>query len=188
MGKSGFGKRRSKLEDAFFAERDKELLQALREKAATAERKKALADATGIHDENLIEQLDQLDFSGETLAALSLVPLVVVAWSDGSIEDKERQAVLEAAEQRGIEKDHIAHELLERWLKQKPDAKLLEVWKGYATALMLTLSPPAAKALREDLMDRARAVALAAGGFLGLGNKISKAEQAVLDELEKAMQ
>ena len=67
------------MEDKFFAERDRELLQALRDEAACKERKKALADASGIDDDALLDQLDEHEFHGETLAALSLVPLIAVA-------------------------------------------------------------------------------------------------------------
>jgi hypothetical protein len=44
----------------------------------------------------------------------------------------------------------------------------------------------AKQALKQDLLGRARVVAEAAGGFLGLGTRISSAEQAVLTELEQA--
>lgn len=174
------------LEDKFFAERDRELLQALRDEAATKERKKALADASGITDDALLDQLDEHEFHGETLAALSLVPLIAVAWADGNVDVKEREAILGAAEQKGIEKELPAHELLERWLARKPDNKLLDIWKGYVATLSQTLSEPAKKALKEDLLGRARTVAEAAGGLLGFGNKVSKSEEAVLDDLEQA--
>ena len=186
MQKGSISGRRRELEEKFFSERDQQLLQALREKATSKERKRALAEASGIADEDLLGQLDRLEVCGETLAALSLVPLIAVAWADGSIDVKERQAVLAAAEQRGIEKEHAGYQLLERWLAKKPDAKLLGVWKGYVAELCPTLSEPARNALKEDVLGRARAVAETAGGLLGLGNKVSKSEQAVLGELEEA--
>ncbi|NQT11268.1 MAG: hypothetical protein HQ582_00875 [Planctomycetes bacterium] len=176
------------LEDKFFAERDQELLQALRDEAACKERKKALADASGIADDALLDQFDELDFNCETLAALSLVPLIAVAWADGNVDVKERRAVLDAAEQKGMDKGLPACQLLERWLARKPDDALLAAWKGYVGALSQTLSEPAKKALKEDLLGRARAVAEAAGGLLGFGNKVAKSEEAVLDDLEQAFQ
>jgi len=186
MTTGGFSGRRRDLEEKFFAERDKELLQALREKTASQERKKALAEASGVDDEDLVDQLDQLDITGETLVALSMVPLIAVAWADGTIDAKERRAVLTAAQQRGMEKEHAGYQLLDRWLCQKPDPMLLEVWKGYVTALSPKLTEPARIALKADLLGRARAVAEAAGGLLGFGNKVSQSEQAALDELEQA--
>ncbi len=186
MKKGSISGGRSMLEEKFFAERDRELLQALREEAASKERKKALADASGIADDALLDQLDELDLHGETLAALSLVPLIAVAWADGNVDVKERRAVLDAAEQKGIEKELPAYQLLERWLARKPDDKLMAVWKGYVATLSQKLSEPAKKALKEDLLGRARSVAEAAGGLLGFGNKVSKSEEAVLDDLEQA--
>jgi hypothetical protein len=190
MSKRSFSGHRRNLEEKFFLERDIELLRALREKAASEKRKEALAEASGIADEELLDQLDELDVSAETVAALFLIPLIAVAWADGSVDAAERRAVLAAAEQKGIRKNHPGYQLLESWLKQKPDVELVAVWKGYAAALSQTLHQAAKDALKhalkEDLLGRARAVAQAAGGLLGLGSKISKSEQAVLSELEHA--
>lgn len=187
MKKGSFGSRRRELEEKFFQERDRELLQAMREKTATRQRRKALADASGITDEGLLDQLDQRDIGAETIAALSLFPLIAVAWADGSIDAKERRAVVTAAEQGGMEKGHPGHELLEHWLDKKPDAGLMAAWKDYVAALSQTLSEPAKRALKEDVLGRARSVAETAGGLLGFGNKVSKSEQAVLDELGQAL-
>ncbi len=187
MKKGGISTRRRELEEKFFHDRDQELLQALREKTASQERKKALAEASGISDAELLDRLDELDVSPETLAALSLVPLIAVAWADGKLDDKERKAVLEAAAQKGIDAEHPASPLLKDWLRQKPAATLVDVWKLYAAALAQSLDEASKTALKDDLLGRAGAVAEAAGGLLGFGNKVSKSEQAVLDELEQAL-
>ncbi|MBN1589038.1 MAG: hypothetical protein JW888_05955, partial [Pirellulales bacterium] len=92
-----------------------------------------------------------------------------------------------AAEQRGIDPDHPGHKLLEDWLQQKPDAGLLVVWKDYVAALTQVLDDAGKATLEEEVLGRARDVAEAAGGLLGLGNKISKSEQAVLDDLDAAL-
>ncbi len=174
------------MEDSFFRQRDQELLQALREETASKQRRQALSEASGIVDGDLLDRLHELNVSRETLAALCLVPLIAVAWADGTIDAKERRAVLDAAEQKGIAGEHPGYQLLESWLKQKPDAKLLASWKGYVATLSQTLNEAAANALKQDILGRARAVAEAAGGLLGLGNRVSKPEQAALDDLEQA--
>ena len=186
MGKEGFAGRSSELEEKFFRQKDQELIRAMREKTATMERKKALAEASGIQHEELLDQLDQLEISAETVAALSLVPLVAVAWADGKLDDKERAAVLAAAEQTGLKDDHPAYGLLDSWLKQKPDRKLAGVWYDYISALCDNLSPEAKDELCKELLGRTRTVAEATGGLLGLGSKISQSEQAVLDKLARA--
>jgi len=115
------------------------------------ERKEALAEASGIADQDLLDQLQQLDIGAETVAALSLVPLIAVAWADGSIDLKERRAVLAAAEQKGIGTEHPGYPLLERWLQEPPDPALLAAWKHYVSTLSETLNEAALNALREDL-------------------------------------
>ena len=67
-------------------------------------------------------------------------------------------------------------------------AELLAAWKSYVAALSEALSQEALTDLKNDLLGRAKLVAEAAGGMLGLGNKISKSEQAMLDELAQAFE
>jgi hypothetical protein len=185
MSRGGFSGRRKELEESFFGEQDRKLLAAIREKEASRERKKALGEASGICDDALLDQLHELDLCSETLVALSLVPLIAVAWADGNVDVKERQAVLTAAEQKGVEADHPAHKFLECWLEKQPDPHLMETWKAYVSTLLESLDADARSALKEDLLGRARAVAEAAGGLMGLGKRVSKVEQAVLNDLEE---
>jgi hypothetical protein len=101
------------------------------------------------------------------------------------MHDEERAAVLRAAEESGIDAGSPAHELLVSWLEKRPGRELLAAWKSYVEALVAELAPEERQALRHELLDRARAVAESAGGFLGIG-KVSDAERAVLAELEAA--
>ncbi|NLX95144.1 MAG: hypothetical protein GXY83_03100 [Rhodopirellula sp.] len=187
MSTGGFSGRTRELQDVFFKQRDEQLLQALREQAATKEAKKALADATGILDEHLIDHLHALGVSDETLAAVTLIPLITMAWADGNIDARERRAVLAAAEEQGLAAGHPGHQLLERWLERKPEPRLLEAWKSYVLALGENLGATDRNELKREILARARGVAEAAGGLLGFGGKVSKAEQAALDDLEKSL-
>ena len=82
--------------------------------------------------------------------------------------------------------DSPGHQLLEGWLGHRPDGRLLEAWGEYIVGLCSKLEPSEKHALRDEVIGRARAVARATGGFLGLGNPISAEEEIVLQELEKA--
>jgi hypothetical protein len=178
--------RRRALEESFFSKQNELLRQKLREKETNRAEKDALAEVSGINDEQTLSRLLDLRISSETLAALYLVPLVEVAWADGTIKAKERTALLEAAEKSGMPHDSPSYQLLDEWLGHRPKAELLEAWKQYIGAITESMDHAQKQALRRDLVGRARAVAEAAGGFLGLGSKVSAAEQAVLDELEAA--
>lgn len=173
------------LEDSFFHAQDEKLLNEFRQQLATKELKDQLADCSGIHDQNVLDRLLELNIRPQTLAALSLVPLIEVAWADGKMPDKNRTAVLEAAERMGIAPQDDAHQLLEAWLKQRPGADLLQGWKQYVRALCDKLDAAAQERLKHDLLDRAQKIAEAAGGVLGMG-RVSAAEKAKLAELDRA--
>ena len=186
LKKDFLGDRRKSLEDEFFSKENQRLLDALRKKEAAEARKDALSAASGIDNADVLDQLDQHDIEPQTVAALAVVPLVVVAWADGQLEEKERLAVIAGAEAAGIQVGSPSHVLLGSWLEQPPADRLLEVWKDYVAALCETLDRSAVQVLKKDILDRARGVAAAAGGFLGFGSKVSDVERAVLDELEAA--
>jgi len=177
--------RRRSLEEAFFAKKNRELMERLRRQQETEEYMLALRVASGIQDEELLERLHALGMSAETVAALSLVPLVEVAWADGGVAAAEREAVLRAAHAVGIASGSDAEALLDQWLEERPPAEVVDAWKEYISALAAELGPDALSALETEVMERARRVAAAAGGFLGAG-AVSGKETDKLDELSRA--
>jgi hypothetical protein len=63
----------------------------------------------------------------------------------------------------------------------------VDAWKRHVRALWPSLSPKERDEIRASAIERARSVAEAAGGFLGLTSKISPKEKAVLDELARIL-
>lgn len=177
--------RKKALEEEFFARHERELMERVRHEAEAKERKEALAEASGIRDEEVIDRLAALGLDAGTVAALGLVPLVEVAWADRELHEKEREAVLRAAGDAGATDGTAAHTLLLSWLNKRPGPELLAAWKGYVGALVESLDVAERQALRDGILGRARSVAEAAGGFLGVG-KVSDAEEKKLQELEAA--
>lgn len=175
------------LEDMFFAEHSKRLNEEARHAEERGHALLRLQEASGISDAKVLDELLSLHIHPETLAALSLIPLIEVSWSDGEIDAKECKAILKTAEARGISKKSAAHDLLEKWLHKKPSAAMLTAWRTYARALLTALPPEAQSALRDDILMKARNVAEAAGGFWGLGNRVSDKEQAALDSIRDAL-
>ncbi|TCI00187.1 hypothetical protein EJV46_05945 [Roseococcus sp. SYP-B2431] len=178
--------RRSGLEEAFFAQQNEELRRRIADAGAQSDRRAALAAASHIQDPAVLDRLLQLGLSAGTLSALTLVPLVLVAWADGDLSDLERNAVMEAAATEGIHQDHPSHALLEGWLRVKPGPQLVAAWKDYVRALAQPLDLEARRQLEVQVMDKARQVADAAGGFLGLTSRISVAEREMLSDLSAA--
>ncbi len=170
------------LEESFFLEQDKVLVEKLRALKRMTESKEALAQVSGIKNDAILAKLVQLDVKPEIVAALAAVPLVEVAWADGKIDPEERTAVLEHADGQGIKPGTIERELLERWLDHRPEPQLLEAWQTYVEGLCEGLTAEERKQLQDQLLHATRATAEASGGFLGMG-KVSAAEQRKLDQL-----
>ena len=171
------------LEDSFFAKENERILLELRAVKARDEKRKEFREYLNIDSEEIINALVDLEVEPETLVAFSLVPLVEVAWADGQIQPKERDAIIKAAIEQGVEEGSPTCALLRNWLQTKPEVMLLEVWKGYIEELKGSLAPRSREHLKSGTMGRARAIAEAAGGFLGVAS-ISAAEKKMLEELE----
>jgi len=182
MSKNVFKDRESALEYEFFHRVDDELLARLKAKMDFEQQEHALADATGIKDEAVLAELVELGISSETIFALSLLPLIWVAWADGKIADKERDAILQAAHSTGHERDTASHHLINEWLNHEPAETLKTAWKDYVHALCETVSPDIKAMIKRDVVERSRKVAESAGGILGF-HKISEKQQAVLKEV-----
>src|SRR5262249_52837952 len=115
-----FRQRERSLEEAFFKDRDSKLIEKMRLELEAFEEKKKLAHVSGIVEERVLHHLAQAGVRAETLAAVSLIPLVEVAWVDGSVSPEERDAVLNAAANQGVHPDSAPYEILKSWLKERP--------------------------------------------------------------------
>jgi hypothetical protein len=144
-----------------------------------------LEAATGIKDPQILERLMELEVRGETMAAFALYPLVEVAWADGKLDRAERDAILAAAVRDGIEAGSPSYEMLESLMADGPTEARRKVWFAYAKDLVGRLDPAERRTVREALLERARAVAEASGGLLGLG-RVSAKEQRILDAIAEA--
>ena len=178
--------RRIELEEKFFAKQNQELVEKLKAQKQKALDKAGIQEITGIQNDEVLEKLVSLKMDRETISALSLFPLIQVAWADGAVDAKEQAAVLAAANASGILKGSSAHTLLEGWLKLKPPAALENAWANYVKALVEGMKAEDKALLKNELLGKARSVAEASGGILGMGAKISKAEGDALKKLEAA--
>ena len=184
MAKEFLGDRRTAFEEMFFAKQEAKVLSELRQERERKAAVEALARASGIDDPDLLTRLVDLGIDARSWTALSLVPLVEVAWADGTIDEKERAAILAAAVEHGLHRTSPGYVLLESFLHDRPDAALFASWGGAMTEFAAQLTPAERAEVRAQIVDRARKVARAAGGMLGIAS-ISDAEKRVLAALER---
>jgi uncharacterized tellurite resistance protein B-like protein len=184
MSQDFLADRRKSLEEAFFAKQDAKLVAQLRQERERSLAIAALRGASNIEDPELLGRLVDLGIDARSWTALALVPLVEVAWADGSVEPKERDAILAMAREHGVAPGSPGEALLESFLAQRPDPAVFASWGSYVTELMAHLTADERAAMHARLVERARKVARAAGGILGLAS-ISEAEKRVIAALEK---
>ena len=181
-----FEERRRSLENEFFAEQDKKLLDKMRSELRALEARRQLTQVTGIAEEKVLKDLMDLGIQAEALTAVGMIPMIEVAWADGTLTEDERAKILKFADANGIKAGTAAHALLDKWLKRRPDQKFLKSWKEYVAELKKVMPSDSFAKVRDMAWDRCNAVARASGGILGVG-KVSKAEQAKLDEIAHAL-
>ncbi len=179
-------KDRRRMEEEFFLKQNSELIKRLEEKKANESMKDDIGRMLGIDDDEVIQVIIALDINVATLNALSLIPLIEVAWADGQMDPNERKAILKAAQENNIEQGTDSYHLLSDWLDKKPENRLFEVWEEYIGAFCIEMKSEDRSCLQRGLIEKARKVATSAGGFMGLTSKISKAEEKVLERLETA--
>ena len=135
-------------------------------------------------DLELCDRLIRIGVTASTGAALALVPVIAVAWADGTIQDPERLAILGGSDDYGFSQPEC-RQLLEHWLRVRPAPSMMAAWVGYVRALARVMSSGDHDELRDSLVNLCRGVAAAAGGVAGF-RKVSSAEEKVLDQIHAA--
>lgn len=185
MATESLDDRRKALEEQFFQKHEKELVQKLKDAAAKKSSKEEIQKLTGISDEQVLETLADLKLGGAATLVMSLYPVIAIAWADGKLDAKERTAIDEACKGIGLEQGSPAWEYLTKWLDEKPEPSWHELWSGYVKALCEKMKPDDKALLKATVLGRARTVAEASGGFLGVAFRVSDAEERVLKKLEQ---
>ncbi|MCB9675590.1 MAG: FHA domain-containing protein [Alphaproteobacteria bacterium] len=137
-------------------------------------------------DDRLLRELKFLGIDETTVELLALLPLVQVAWADGTVQDGERELILELARSRY----HLtpdATTMLEDWLSHPPSERYLARGRRALIALAheredFDLDP---KQL-DDVVEFSKAVAKAAGGFMGF-RTIDLDEALALEDIAAAL-
>ncbi len=170
------------LEDSFFRDLDATLIERMRAEAQDEASRKQLANQAGITDPTLLAELGHQGVTIESLVALALVPMVLVAWADRGVSDDERASIVAEARKLGIHENSIADQLLASWLRIRPTKELSDAWKRYTHGLLATMAEASKRTYIDDVVKKMTAVAKASGGVLGFGT-VSDLEATTIKQL-----
>ena len=164
--------RKNKKEEEYFRKQEKELVEKMQTDKTRESERLEMASALGAADLDIVSALQELGYTPATVSLLYLVPLIQVAWAEGSVSKHERQLILEAAGARGIEFGSTAYECLTEWLNVRPMEEFFERTLRVISVLLQTLPQQQRENSKRDLVSYCAKVAEASGGFIGfLGSR-----------------
>ncbi len=168
------------IEDEFFWKKDKELIEKMRRAAAASEARAKMGEKTGLTDPEMLQELETLGFTPETVVLLPLVPLVEMAWAEGGVTPAERQLIVRLVRARGVDEGGVADRQLSDWLDHRPGQQMFTHAARLIRAMLV--APGHGDLTVDDLVAHCEAIADASGGILGLGiiGRISAGERQLL--------
>jgi hypothetical protein len=187
--KDAFGDRRRSFEEEYFRKREQEVIEKMRRRSEAEAERRRLGEQAGVADEEILQDLQALGYTPETVMLLHLVPLVQMAWAEGGVSNRERDLIIQAARARGIEAGSAADRQLAGWLSHRPSDELFEKTLRVIGGILQARPAEERDASHRDLLSFCTAIASASGGVLGF-RAVSDEERQILarisEELERA--
>ncbi len=128
---------------------------------AEKEERISMSQNLRLEDEAVLDELLECDFRGDTAVALTLVPLVSLAWIDGRVSKNEQREILAEATRSGIQQDSPAYAKLVQWFQSYSPQPLETLWGHFVSAYLKTLSPQSRFAFIEHQKAQMRRVVVA---------------------------
>ncbi len=171
-----------KREEEYFRRKDRELIEKMRRSSEAARSRKALEDETGLHDPAMLQELEDLGFTPETIALLPFVPILQVAWARRGVSATERRTVVALARARGIADGSAADHQLKTWLDQRPSSEIFHKAMRLIAAMVEHPEESHDHLTADQLLKYCEQIAHASGGLFGIGS-VSAEEQEAMQEI-----
>jgi len=141
-----------------------------------------------VDDNELKAGLRRLGLDSGSSRVLALLPLVIVAWADGTVQRSERREIERIAADMGLAPTEREQQVLRRWLSAAPGRAEQRIGLHVLDALARTAGgddwqPEALDAV----VGLCFLVAEAAGGMFGLAEPISDTERAAISDIARRL-
>jgi hypothetical protein len=187
--RDAFAERGRSLEEEYFHRKEREVIDKMRVRAAAEEQRRRLGEKAGVADEEVLNDLQALGYTPETVMLLYLVPVIQTAWAEGGVSEKERSLILKAARSRGIDEGTPCDQQLNMWLSKRPSDEMFEKTLRAIRTILQAQPAVEREESEKDLLSLATAIASASGGIVGF-RAVSDEERQILthinDELKKS--
>ena len=173
--------------DEYFHKHDAELIDEMRRRAAFEERRRRVAEACQTRDPRVLDALERLGYDQTTIELLYFVPLVHVAWIDGSVSAAERNRILVMAGLHGLRENAAASQKLLAWLDQRPSDAFFEGTLHAIRALFDELPETERQTRKQSLLHSMREVAFASCGIVGWRTKLCITKRSLIRKVAKLL-
>jgi len=175
-------------EREYFRRLDVELIDDMRRRAAFEERRQRMAEACQTGDPRVLDALEQLGYDRTTVRLLYLVPLVQVAWVDGSVDQAERNRILVIAGLTGLKENIPAYQQLLVWLDRRPSDEFFQGTLLAIRSIFEKLPAEEWRARKESLVRSCREVAFASCGLFGWKSRICLIKRGLIREIGRLLE
>jgi len=175
-------------ETEYFHRLDVELIDDMRRRAAFEERRQRMAEACQTGDSRVLDALERLGYDRTTVRLLYLVPLVQVAWVDGSVDQAERNRILVIAGLKGLKENIPAYQQLLSWLDRRPSDEFFQGTLQVIRSIFETLPAEEWRARKESLVRSCREVAFASCGLFGWKSRICLIKRGLIREIGRLLE
>ena len=136
-----------------------------------------VAAALNLPDPKLAERMLLLGFDAETASVLYLLPLIQVAWANGSVSRAERAKIMRILRLREIPQGCRAWQLCESLLLSRPTEAFLQNSRQLLQAVLKSKGRAVEAQVERELIAMCLDVAEVSGGIFGFGGRVSGAEE-----------
>lgn len=136
----------------------------------------------GVDAVDAVAALHASGFRPSTVSLLDLLPLVELAWADGSISPRERRVLVSAAARRPAVRGQ-AHTQLTHWLSERPSEEVFRVSRRALRDWLTRADAGVATQTRDTLLAESTLVLSDDGGLLGGETPLTPEQQRLLSDL-----
>lgn len=174
-------------EEQYIRKQEEETRDRLRRETELKTQREEMGRIIGISDDELLVALQKQEYTAETVKLVELLPLVKVAWGDGSVSGREKEELLKALEFKGIKSDSAVGKQIDKWLIESPSDSFFQTNLELLAKIFEKLPETERAARRENLLIYCNQIANASGSFLGVGSKVSEGEQKAIDLISSTL-
>lgn len=181
--RDAFKDRERGLEEEYFLRKERELVEKMRRRVELEQQRSEIASEIGVSNDEILQALQELGYTPETVKLLHLMPLLQVAWADGRLDDKERRMLLDLARASQIEEGSEADLRLAAWLDAPPSEEVMQANLTAIHAVLQAVPEELRATMQNNLIQYSVALASASRGLFGLEARISTSEREVIQRI-----